>query len=202
MEDGVWTNPAAAQSLGAIAWASRLAAFQFCVSGLFVKIQFMSTLRHLTCLVVLAFVSAAGSAAAEKYKVGDALDHFTLKDQHEKEFTYTGGARLVIVAFTMGPGRATNSFLERQPPEFLERQHALFISNIHGMPGIGRAFALPKMKKYPHRILLADAEGLLDRYPTTEDRVTVLELDAKGVIIAIRFIDPAKEMTRVFPEAK
>ena len=40
-----------------------------------------------------------------------------------------------------------------------------FIANVYGMPAIGRFFAMPKMKKYPHRIMLADAEGLLDEFP-------------------------------------
>jgi hypothetical protein len=66
------------------------------------------------------------------------------------------------------------------------------------MPGIGRMFALPKMKKYPHRILLADAEDFLRRYPSQEYRITALRLDAQGVITAIEFFDPKQVPAQLF----
>ena len=142
------------------------------------------------------------SLAAASYQPGDKFEAFTTKDQHDKPFTYEGGARLVIVSFEMGSGKAANAFFEKQPASFLDAQHTVFIANIHGMPGIGRAFALPKMRKYPHRILLADAEGFLARYPEQEDKLTVLTLDEKGAITGIRFVDPKKELPAVFAPAK
>ena len=147
-------------------------------------------------------VTVIGLRAAEPYKVGDVFASFATKDQHDKAYTYEGGARLVIVAFEMGAGKAANSFLEKQPASFLDAHKAIFISNIHGMPGIGRMFALPKMKKYPHRILLADAENFLARYPAKEDFLTVLSLDEKGVVTAIRHVDPKRQMETIFAAAK
>lgn len=149
----------------------------------------------LFCLLTLGL-------AAAPYRVGDTFEAFTTKDQHDRTFTYTGGSRLVIVAFAMGSGKAANGYFEDQPAGFLDQHLALFIANIHGMPGIGRAFALPKMRKYPHRILLADAEHFLARYPTEEDKLTVLTLDEAGTITAIRFIDPKKELAGLFAPAK
>lgn len=152
-------------------------------------------------LVSLGAVAAA-APAVEKYKVGDAFATFTTKDQHEKSFTYEGGARLVVVAFEMGAGKAANSYFEKQPADFLSGHKAIFISNIYGMPGVGRFFALPKMKKYPHRILLADEENFLARYPAQEDLLTVLSLDDKGVITGIRHVNPKKEMASIFAPGK
>jgi hypothetical protein len=102
----------------------------------------------------------------------------------------------------MGAGKAANGFFEKQPADFLAREMTVFIANIHGMPGIGRAFALPKMKKYPHRILLADAEGFLIRYPEKEDHLTVLTLDGADKITAIAFVNPKKEMAAIFAAKK
>ena len=68
----------------------------------------------------------------------------------------------------------------------------VFLSNIYGMPGIGRVFALPKMRKYPHRIMLADEEGLLDNYPAEKSMVTIFKLDAGKKISEIAFWDPRK----------
>lgn len=158
-----------------------------------------STLHRLALLWFMIFAAGTAAFAADKYKPGDTFAAFTIKDQHEKEYSYTGGASLVIVSFEMGTGKAANAFFEKQPANFLDQHHAVFIANIHGMPGIGRAFALPKMRKYPHRILLADAEGLLDRYPTEDDKLTVLELDPKGIVTAVKFVNPKKDMASIFP---
>jgi hypothetical protein len=157
--------------------------------------------RFLSALALLLTTSYAGAFAADKYKVGDTFAPFTTKDQHEKSYTYEGGVCLVIVAFEMGAGKAANAYLEKQPAEFLDTHKAIFISNIHGMPGIGRMFALPKMKKYPQRILLADEENFLSRYPARENLLTVVSLDDKGVITGIRHVNPKKDMASIFAGA-
>ncbi len=150
-------------------------------------------------LSLVALLLGAGVVrAADKYKVGDTFAAFATKDQHDKPYAYEGGARLVIVSFEMGTGKAANGFFETKGAAFLGEQKAVFIANIHGMPGIARAFALPKMRKYPHRILLGDAPDFLARYPEKDDFLTVLTLDPKGVITDIRHVNPKKEMATIF----
>jgi hypothetical protein len=161
-----------------------------------------STLRLLATVALFTATLVLSAQTGEKYKAGDAFAAFTTKDQHEKEYTYPGGARLVIVSFEMGTGKAANSFFEKQPATFLDDQKAVFIANIYGMPGIGRMFALPKMKKYPHRILLADAENFLVRYPEQNDMLTVLSLDEKGTVTDVRFVNPKKDLAALFAAAK
>jgi len=90
----------------------------------------------------------------------------------------------------MPSGKATNKYLESHDKSYLEEHNAVFLSNIYGMPWVGRKFALPKMRKYEHRILLADSEHLLDDYPREEDKVTVIELDDQMRIVAVSFWDP------------
>lgn len=151
------------------------------------------------CLALLSCLTAAFAAdAPAKYRPGDVFVPFTTKDQHEQSYTLEPGVRLIVVAFAMSPGKSANAFFEKQPADFLARHHAVFVSNIHGMPGVGRMFALPKMKKYPHRILLADEEHFLDRYPSEEDKLTVFRLDDRGAIAAIEFVDPKKNLAGVF----
>ena len=72
----------------------------------------------------------------------------------------------------------------------MEFRRVLFRS---GMPGIGRVFALPKMRRYPHTIILADEENLLARFPTTEKKATVLKLNAQGQVVSITYWDPKAE---------
>jgi hypothetical protein len=157
-------------------------------------------LRPLAAVLVLASALALRAVDTPKpYAVGDAFAGFSTRDQHDQPFTYAAGdTRVVIVSFVMGTGKAANAFFERQPANFLAEHRALFIANIHGMPGIARTFAMPKMRKYPHRILLADAENFLARYPQQPDRLTVLALDEAGKIAAIRFIDPKSELPAFF----
>jgi hypothetical protein len=157
----------------------------------------MSPLRRFTTLALLA-LSAACAHAAGLYKTGDDLVPFTVKDQNEQEFSFTPGPRTVIISFSMGVGKDANGYFAKQPADFLARHQTLFIANIYGMPAIGRFFALPKMKKYPHRILLGDDEHLLDRYPTQEGKLTVLRLDPSARITAIEFVDAEKELPAVF----
>jgi len=150
-------------------------------------------MRFIACFLLLA-----AALAAQTYLPGDRFEAFSTKDQHDRAYTYEGGARRVIVAFEMGSGKSANAFFEAQPADFLARHETIFRSNIHGMPGIARAFAMPKMRKYPHRILIADGKDFLARYPTQEDQLTVLTPDATGVITDIRFVDPKRGLPAVF----
>ena len=147
-------------------------------------------------------LATAGLLAADPYKVGDTLEPFTVKDQHEKEYKFEAGkVTTVIVSFNMSEGKDANTWFAKQGASYLPDRKAVFIANIHGMPGIGRFFALPKMKKYPHPILLGDSETLLQRYPTAKGKLTVLSLDPAGKITAISHLDPEKEMEKLFPAA-
>jgi hypothetical protein len=65
--------------------------------------------------------------------------------------------------------------------------------DIHTMPGIGRLFALPKMRKYPHRIVLVEKAESLNWVPSKPGHVTVLSLNAGGHIQKITYWNPATE---------
>ena len=146
--------------------------------------------------VILAALCAgftALRAADTPLAVGGTVPALAAKDQHDKDFTLGDDVEYLIVAFDMGSGKAANGRLEKKGATWLDEHKAVFVSNIHGMPGVGRMFALPKMRKYPHRIILADAEGLLDAYPRTDGKVTVLKLKPGRVIEAITYWEPRKE---------
>ncbi|MFT3869527.1 MAG: hypothetical protein QM715_13820 [Nibricoccus sp.] len=147
---------------------------------------------------VLALFVATHLSAADPYKIGDKLDSFTVKDQHEKEYAFAPGPRVFLVSFEMGTGKKANKWFAEKGADFLPQKQAIFLADIHGMPGVGRVFALPKMKKYPHRILLGDAKDLLSRYPKQDDKLTLLRLDESAHITAIEFVDPEKGLDSIF----
>jgi len=61
------------------------------------------------------------------------------------------------------------------------------------MPGIGRFFVLPKMRKYPHRIILVDEPHLLDPFRRKENHVTVVRIGESGVVQSIAYWNPGDE---------
>ena len=163
-------------------------------------------MRFYLCWMALLLVALPGATAAragEPYKVGETLAAFTVTDAKGASYAYVPGQlAYLIVSYEMSPGKAVNGYLAKKPVDFLDGHRAAFMANIYGMPAIGRFFALPKMEKYPHRILLADSETLLVRHPVKADRVTVFSLDAKGAITEIRQLDPAKELDQLFAGVK
>ena len=156
---------------------------------------------RLPSILLLLSLSSLVLNAAEEYKVGDSFVPIAVKDQHDRDaqVSATEGVRHVVVSFTMGSGKKANQFFEKKGATWLEENQAAFLANIYGMPSVGRFFALPKMKKYPHRILLGDDENLLVRYPMQDGKVTVLDLDAGGKITGIRFLDPGNELDKLIP---
>ena len=161
-----------------------------------------SALRSLTRIVfalVACALATSATHAAELYKVGDTFEAFATKDAKGKDYAYTPGAlKTLIVSYTMSNGKAVNGYLAAQPTDFLDSHNAAFLADIHGMPAIGRFFAMPKMERYPHRILLGDADDLLARHPRVEDRINVFTFDAQGAITSIRHLDPEKELNQLF----
>lgn len=135
----------------------------------------------------------APSLQASELKVGDPVPGFAAKDQFGKQFKFEAGLRFLLLGFDMGAGKAANLKLSELGPGWLEKHGAAYVLDIHAMPAIARVFALPKMRKYPHRIILAEAESLLAPFPRQPDRITVLVLTSRGKIGEIRYWNPASE---------
>src|ERR1035438_1594197 len=107
-------------------------------------------------LVVLGFCLLWVSARATELVVGDAVPAFSAKDQHGKEFVFTNGTQFLLVATERACGTSANHKLAEQGAGFLEKHQAVYVMDIHAMPFVARLFALPKMRKYPQRIVLVE----------------------------------------------
>jgi hypothetical protein len=115
------------------------------------------------------------------------------QDQFGKEFKFAAGLHFLLLGFDMDTGKAANLKLADLGPGWLEKQGAAYVLDVHTMPAIiARVFALPKMRKYPHRIILAQAESLLAPFPRQPDSITVLVLTAEGKIKEIHYWNPLK----------
>lgn len=152
-----------------------------------------STLRHLIGIVSCLIVSIGISALGAPCEVGQSLANFSAKDQHEQAFEFKSASlRYLLVSHDMDTGKRANAALHAAGADYLPGKRAAYLANIYGMPGIGRVFALPKMRKYCHRIILGDDAELITRFPEQTGKVTVLTLDGDKVT-GIRFWTPESE---------
>jgi len=135
----------------------------------------------------------ARSLFAAELAVGDAVPGFSAKDQFGKDFKFEPGLRFLLLGFEMGVSKEANRKLSGLGAGWLEQRKAAYVLDIHTMPAIARVFALPKMRKYPQRIILGDDEKLLAPFPHKEGRITVLVLSQDGKISEIKYWDPASE---------
>ncbi len=152
-----------------------------------------TTLLNLLIIPFLIFSAQAQETAVKTYEKGSKVAEFKSADQHGKAYTFQKGTRYLMITFDMSTGKKANKVLHEKGAAYLPGKKAVYVANIYGMPGIGRRFALPKMKKYVHPIILADAKGLLDPFPTQKGKVTVLALNTRGVVTAISYWEPKSQ---------
>lgn len=150
-----------------------------------------STSKLAACL--FAAVVSLGSVSADPYQKGSAVAAFHAKDQHGQALAFVpADTRFLLVSHDMETGKKANAALSAKGKDFLDAKKAVYLANIHGMPAIGRTFALPKMRKYTHRIILGDDAGLIARFPEEKGKVTVLGL-AGGKVKSIGYWNPAEQ---------
>lgn len=136
---------------------------------------------------------AVGISLSAPYEKGQAVEPFTTKDQHEQAFTFKPAeTRYLLVSHDMETGKKANAALTALGKDYLGSKKAVYMANIFGMPGIGRMFAMPKMKKYNHRIILADDAALIARFPAQAGKVTVLSL-SDGKVQSVAYWTPGAE---------
>lgn len=152
-----------------------------------------NTLIKTILIFCLTLTAHAELGAGKTYQKGSAVAPFKAADQHGRAYTFQKGTRFLLVSFDMATGKKANKVLHEKGAAYLPGKKAVYVANIYGMPGIGRAFALPKMRKYAHPIVLADAKGLLDRFPSQKGKVTVLSLTPRGVVSKVSYWEPKTE---------
>ena len=140
------------------------------------------------------------STRAAQLAVGDAVPAIAANDQHGVAFQFTNGIRWLLVVTEMGASKSANQKLAAAGADFLEQHHAAYLVDIHTMPAIARVFALPKMRKHPHRIVLVDTPDALAAFPAQPGRVTVLALTPAGRVEKISYWNPAQEPVAGFLE--
>ena len=144
-------------------------------------------------LALSAAVLSLAMAQAAPYAAGSKVESFTAKTQHEKAYVFKpADTRFLLVSHDMETGKKANAVLTTVGPENLSNKKVVYLANIHGMPGVGRMFALPKMRKYSHTIILGDDAALIAKFPEQKNKVTVLKL-AGGKVSSVQYWSPGAE---------
>lgn len=154
------------------------------------RIASRSSISGLLLLIVLHVFTPAVHAD-EALTIGQPIPAISATDQHDEPYTFNIGTRFLLLAFDMDTSKVANRMLAERGAEFLDAHAAAYAIDIHGMPGIGRVFALPRMRKYPHRIILLDDPDLSAVFPQATGQLTRLSLDEAGIVTAVDFINPS-----------
>jgi hypothetical protein len=99
--------------------------------------------------------------------------------------------KYLLVSHDMETGKKANAVLTTLGKDYFSNHKAAYLANIHGMPGIGRMFAIPKMKKYAHRIILGDDPELIAKFPMQAGKVTVIAI-SEGKVQSISYWSPGE----------
>lgn len=150
-------------------------------------------MKKLFVLVLVFFIYAQ----ADILKVGDTITPFSLPDQFDTVHQVNSkDYQIIIVAFDKDSAVLMNEYLKMQPSTFLQKNKALFISDIHTMPSfVTKLFALPKMKNYPYSLLLIYDER--EVFPQKENALTIISTK-EDKIEHIRYIKDSDEIEKIF----
>ncbi len=150
--------------------------------------------------VIISFLFIAVSMWGASYKVGQSVPPLELKDQFAKQHTLAMMPHTLIMAFEKGTGTTVNEYLAAQDKGYLDGYNAVFVADISGMPSfITQAFAIPKMQKYPHIVLLIDDEEFGLKFPGKEEKITIMKF--KGNFLeSIDYVSTADELKKAIEQ--
>jgi len=132
--------------------------------------------------------------------VGEPMIAYTLPDQHGTSFSFTPGTRWVLFAFEKKGSGAVNDWL-KEAPAYLTDHHMDYVVEISPMPGIiANKIALPKMRKYPHRVLVADDASFQVTYLKKPKHLTLFQLDEAGMVQAVHYPESPADVQKLIAD--
>lgn len=149
---------------------------------------------------VIVLLMIAVSVWAAPYKVGQSVMPLDLNDQFGKRITLKVMPKTLIMAFEKGTGATVNEYLTVQEKGYLAKNKAAFVADISQMPKfITESFALPKMRKYTHTVLLIQDEEQGLNFPAQEEKITVMKFRG-NFLTKIEYISTAAELKKAIEQ--
>ncbi len=136
---------------------------------------------------------------AEPYKVGDSFAGFKAPDQHGVLYKFKPGeVKYVLFDTPTGEDKATTP----EDPNWFAEHQAILIVNISDFSFIKRDLARSRLESKKYAALVLSDKAAAERFPTEAGKISVLTLDKKGRITAIRFGAPGKEVQALLTDKK
>lgn len=149
---------------------------------------------------VIAVLLTALSLWGAPYKVGQSVMPLDLNDQFGKRYTLKVMPKTLVMAFEKGTGVTVNEYLGAQEKGYLAKNKAAFVADISQMPKfITETFALPKMRKYNHTVLLIQDEEQGINFPYQEDKITVMKFRG-NFLTKVDFVSTADELKKAIEQ--
>lgn len=107
----------------------------------------------------ISLLFLASLAWSKPLDINDTLPTIELLDQFGNSHTIDRNISKIIISFDKKSSVLANKFIsiKKDSVNYLNENNMAFIANITQMPAlITKLFAMPKMKKYKHTILLID----------------------------------------------
>jgi len=148
---------------------------------------------HWRLVPLLALLLTLCRPVAAQTPAAASLADLALADQHGVAHRIPADTRTVVFVNDMDASKIVHALLETRPPDWLAQQHAVFIADIHRMPGlVTRFIALPRMRERAYPILLITDDETGTRFPRTADAVTVMAVDDLRPTGQVRFLRTAE----------
>ncbi|MCK9161413.1 MAG: hypothetical protein ACOX39_01635 [Arcobacteraceae bacterium] len=145
--------------------------------------------------LLITVIIALGLHAAP-IEMGTKIDNLEIVDQFEKLHKIGEDTKLILFASDKETSDILKDYLLSQKENILEKNSAVYVADISGMPSIISKFiALPKMKKYPFSILLLD-ENSKELFTKEDGKIIVYDLENLEVK-NIRKISTSKELEEI-----
>ena len=129
-------------------------------------------------LLALVFFLLPVVAGAQPINVGDAITARDIKDQHDKPYVIDEQVRLIMFGRDMKANKVVKTALAASAQAYLPDRGAVYVLDVSAMPAfVAKHFAIPKMRKYPYRILLDGDSSLSRDFPSQPEKITLLYLD-------------------------
>ena len=128
-------------------------------------------------------------------EVGKVFPSYSLEDQFGNAHSLAAETRVVFISSEKDVSKKISDWLKPKPKGFLDANKAEYVSDITPMPGIiTTLFALPKMKKYPFTVYLADDKEFAKTYPSEDGKIAVFLLGEGQIVKEIKYIDKPEEL--------
>jgi hypothetical protein len=134
---------------------------------------------------------------ATSLKIHDKISNFSLTDQFDRIHTINSEVSTIIVCFQKDTRELTNDFLSSKSTNFLQKKHAVFVSNISSTPIIiTKLFTIPKLRDYKYDILLTNDENNI-KFLKQENKITIYSI-LNSEIVNVNYLSTEDELENFF----